>query len=67
MKIHNATKRTTQTKVGRMFKFFTPFELTQAEALKVQLELGYHPSGYGFYSFMSSKIATTWMCGDSCD
>lgn len=47
--------------------FSLEHELNQDEALKLQAELGWHPSGYGFYSFEVNKGLTTWNCSASCD
>ena len=52
---------------GRLHKFSVPFGITQKKACELQKELGYHPLGYGFYSFDATLTETTWCCGDSCD
>ena len=47
--------------------FTLEHELKESEALELQEELGWHPSGYGFYSFEVNKGLTTWNCSASCD
>ena len=47
--------------------FTLEHELKEIEALKLQEELGWHTSGYGFYSFEVNKGLTTWNCSASCD
>ena len=49
-------------------------ELTKGEAMNLQEDYGYHPAGYGFYSFVVTQISTlggdvvtTWECQRSCD
>lgn len=41
--------------------------LSSEEAAQKQLEAGYHPSGYGFYSFKVKDGKTNWECSNSCD
>lgn len=41
--------------------------LTEAEAAQKQQDAGYHPCGYGFYSFRVNDGKTTWECSQSCD
>jgi hypothetical protein len=41
--------------------------ITEEEALLIQEKLGYHPCGYGFYSFAVKGSATTWKRSNSCD
>jgi hypothetical protein len=50
-----------------MIKFSTPEALTEEQAREAQMNLSYHPSGYGFYSYQSTALGTTWQCGASCD
>jgi hypothetical protein len=38
-------------------------KLTEEEAIEAQIKFGYHPAGYGFYSFKGD----TWSCADNCD
>lgn len=52
---------------GSMNKFSVPKSITEKEAVDLQMELGYHPSGYGFYSFDPTLSETTWKCADNCD
>lgn len=52
---------------SRMHKFFVPFAITEEEACELQMQLGYHPAGYGFYRFETAENATTWLCGNSSD
>tara|TARA_R110002012_G_C11553744_1_gene602739 strand:- start:433 stop:633 length:201 start_codon:yes stop_codon:yes gene_type:complete len=42
-------------------------ELTEEQAMKLQLEYGFHPSGYGFYSYKVEGGSTTWNCSNHCD
>jgi len=42
-------------------------EITESEAIEMQIQAGYHPAGYGFYKFKSENGISTWMCGSSCD
>ena len=41
--------------------------LTLEEASEMQKDAGYHPAGYGFYSFGVIDGKTTWQCSNSCD
>ena len=41
--------------------------LTSEEASNKQKEAGYHPSGYGFYSYEVKDGITTWESSTSCD
>ena len=41
--------------------------LTEDEAMELQEEYGYHPSGYGFYGYGVEDDVTTWHCQRSCD
>lgn len=52
---------------GFMHKFSVPWGISKEQAIDLQLKLGYHPAGYGFYSFKTSCKETTWKCGSSCD
>ena len=52
---------------GRMHLFSVPGPISKEEACELQMQLGYHPAGYGFYAFDSTITMTTWKCGDSCD
>lgn len=53
------------------FKAVSDVELTQEEAKEIQIELGFHPQGYGFYSFKcvfaSGRWVSTWVCAVHCD
>lgn len=51
----------------RMHRFSVPKCIRIDHALTLQQELGYHPAGYGFYSFNSSPTETSWKCADCCD
>ena len=44
-------------------------KLSEKEAAKSQMEYGYHPAGYGFYSYDYDPQydITTWKCSTSCD
>ena len=52
---------------SRMFEFTFPQEITEHEAMELQINAGYHPAGYGFYAFKATSTESTWKCGDSCD
>ena len=45
--------------------------ITEEMALVEQQKLGYHPAGYGFYSFKcrqeGDKYIANWECAASCD
>jgi len=60
-------KLVTKERKSRMFEFTYPGPLTEQEACEIQMQLGYHPAGYGFYGFKSTPLLTQWSCGDSCD
>lgn len=47
--------------------FETPYKINVNQATEVQIQLGYHPNGYGFYKFRSSDFGTRWECSQSCD
>ena len=49
------------------YYFYTDKPITNNEASLVQLELNYHPAGYGFYGFKSDHLGSTWHCFNSCD
>lgn len=48
-------------------------EITPAQAMEAQLELGYHPQGYAFQDFkvkldpVLHTFKATWKCQASCD
>jgi len=42
-------------------------EITEDEAMEFQLEAGFHPHGYGFYSFTCKNGISKWNCLNSCD
>lgn len=50
-----------------MYRFSVPMVITEKEAMEVQMSLGYHPAGYGFYGFKATETESTWMCSHSCD
>jgi hypothetical protein len=52
---------------SRMHKFSIPFGIKKNDAIELQKQMGYHPAGYGFYSFDATMTETTWLCADSCD
>lgn len=52
---------------GHMHFFVVPYLIDEDTALMLQMEMGYHPSGYGFYAFDPTISQTTWKCRDSCD
>jgi hypothetical protein len=41
--------------------------ITDDEASIIQLEMGYHPCGYGFYGFKTTETTSTWYRYNSCD
>ena len=47
--------------------FSTVFQITQEEAAELQMQLGYHPAGYGLYGFKVTEDGTEWKCATSCD
>lgn len=51
------------TRKGSWINFVSNEELSENEALEAQMKAGYHPGGYGFYSFKGK----TWACATSCD
>jgi len=63
----NKLTRFPPDKTTRYNRFFYPGIITQDEAMKMQEDAGYHPAGYGFYSFASKNDKTTWECSNSCD
>jgi hypothetical protein len=48
-------------------KFEIDTEISREIAMGFQIELGYHPAGYGFMDFESTPTKTTWFCWDNCD
>ena len=52
---------------GTWNMFAVPHIISKDHAIKLQMELGYHPGGYGFYSFKVENNKTTWQCANSCD
>ena len=52
---------------NRFYKWYYGGILTNEEASKMQEENGYHPGGYGFYSYKVEDGMTTWECSDNCD
>lgn len=54
-----------------MFKVTTKKYLSTADAQRLQMEYGYHPSGYGFYNvervIFGEHNVYTWECRNSCD
>ena len=59
--------RADRRKSNSFHRFSVPFGITRKAAEKLQMEYGYHPLGYGFYSFDATLSGTTWKCSDSCD
>ena len=55
------------------FKAESMQPISEDQALKAQMELGYHPAGYGFYNFTVKRCpvlfvyTATWRCQASCD
>lgn len=48
---------------GSWITFTSNEALSSDEALDAQEKAGYHPAGYGFYSF----AGISWACATSCD
>jgi len=48
-------------------RFSVDKEISEKEAIELQMKLGYHPAGYGFYSFNVVDGKTYWKCSHSCD
>ena len=60
--------------VGSSIEFTYHGVITEGEAMNLQEDYGYHPAGYGFYSFRVVTLdpnevegVTTWECQRSCD
>ena len=60
--------------VGSSIEFTYHGVITEGEAMNLQEEAGYHPAGYGFYSFRVVTLdpneiegVTSWECQRSCD
>ena len=60
--------------VGDSIHFTYHGVITEGEAMNLQEDYGYHPAGYGFYSFRVVTLdpneiegVTTWECQRSCD
>ena len=60
--------------VGSSIQFTYHGVITEGEAMNLQEDYGYHPAGYGFYSFRVVTLdpnevdgVTTWECQRSCD
>lgn len=64
-KLKLIVKREGQTYGSIYFKYAE--ELTRDQAFKMQEEFGYHPFGYGFYSYKVEDGVTTWNCSNCCD
>ena len=42
-------------------------EITEDEAMEFQKKSGFHPQGYGFFSFTCKDGVSEWNCLNSCD
>ena len=42
-------------------------DITEDGAAALQMKAGYHPAGYGFYSFACINGIARWNCSNSCD
>ena len=42
-------------------------EITEGEAMEFQQRSGFHPHGYGFYSYNCENGKTYWNCSNSCN
>ncbi len=47
--------------------FSVPREVSEEEAIELQIKAGYHPAGYSFNSFSVLNGTSTWKCWDCCD
>jgi hypothetical protein len=61
------TKDVLMTRQHNFIHFSTPYGITREQASELQGQLGYHPGGYGLYSFRTTPELTTWECASSCD
>lgn len=43
------------------------FELTEQDAHEIQIELGFHPAGYGLWGFKFANRIATWESSVHCD
>jgi hypothetical protein len=57
-------------KHGRIYFTYNGL-ISQGMALEIQEKRGYHPHGYGFYSYKQEgifeKARTSWWCSNCCD
>jgi hypothetical protein len=58
---------TSSTHKRTMTKYVVDKVITHEEACIIQLQLGYHPHGYGVYGFETKSTTTSWCRGNSCD
>ena len=53
---------------GNNFHFFlVQGAISEEKAIELQIKLGYHPSGYGFFGFDPTISQTVWKCYNNCD
>lgn len=41
--------------------------ITEDGAMRLQEKAGYHPAGYGFYSYVFVSGIARWVCSNTCD
>ena len=50
------------------FHLFTVNQkISEDDAIRLQIDLGYHPAGYGMYNFSATEHSTSWECYYNCD
>jgi len=52
---------------GGNIRFTAPCWISRELAMQLQMELSYHPAGYGFYGYKATPTGTTWYCWNCCD
>jgi hypothetical protein len=63
LRVEDVTKERSQFHIT----FTVPRPINEFDAYGLQMDLGYHPNGYGFYFPNDGKSHTTWRCSNSCD
>lgn len=49
-------------------RWTVPYPISEKEARKAQMSVGYHPAGYGFYfPETENGLSDNWKCSNSCD
>ena len=58
-------------RIWRTFTATSKQQLQKHMAEKLQMQMGYHPAGYGIYavqySYQDGIYTLTWKCGSTCD